>query len=504
MASLPSRTLFLQGIPKTFDETKVRNLISSDSIERVVLKLDSINVFTGCAYVIFDSSKPAESACIGIADSGIQVDFLRLDQSSELETLLDESQIESDFLIAFQKLTPVRKQLAMSKLGQQIAALGQQGTATQCQPTGTTAGAMPVSSLNISDVQPHANTSSPHQAAHAGGAAMLHDGRMVADLSVSAVPVYQDVPRLPLFSGEPHKDCTFSRWRYEVTCLLKDNYSVSAVHNAIRKSLKSPAADVLCRLGNVDIDHLLLKFQSLYGAVYAGQSILQRFYSECQGAHESAVQWSCRLEEYMYEALDQDLITPKVAKKTLGSRFWNGLRDDRIKNALRHRESVLPFEELVLEARRVEEEYPSSHQPSQAQKRSCAVQQQVKEGKDDDMKTLLDRLSRLETELAVFREKTSQFSQQPTSNVTPVPFQNPGPQAGLRPQVRSSNNHASSSSGTNTGFRGPRPQAGVSSRPLRCHKCQQIGHLAFGCRSGQNVVCHNCQGEGHIRASCLN
>ena len=41
----------------------------------------------------------------------------------------------------------------------------------------------------------------------------------------------------------------------------------------------------------------------------------------------------------------------------LRDRFWAGLRDLQVKNALRHRKDALNFEEMVIEARTLEEEF---------------------------------------------------------------------------------------------------------------------------------------------------
>jgi len=42
----------------------------------------------------------------------------------------------------------------------------------------------------------------------------------------------------------------------------------------------------------------------------------------------------------------------------------------------------------------------------------------------------------------------------------------------------------------------------ASEGPLKCFRCQEEGHLAFGCRHGMPVSCFKCNKTGHISKAC--
>ena len=63
--------------------------------------------------------------------------------------------------------------------------------------------------------------------------------------------IIQEQPKLSSFSGEKGKDTTFARWRYDVNCLVASHYSEATILQAIRKSIKTPAADIVRHLGEV-------------------------------------------------------------------------------------------------------------------------------------------------------------------------------------------------------------------------------------------------------------
>jgi len=283
-----------------------------------------------------------------------------------------------------------------------------------------------------------------------------------------------------VFSGQDGKDSTFGRWHYEVMCLIKEGHDDTTVKSALRKSLKSPAAEVLRRLGeDADVDHILTKFQSLYGTVLSGEALLQKFYGEKQMTSETCAEWSCRIEDYMYEAIEQGIVAPDGIQKTLGSRFWSGLADERVKNALRNRD--MRFEELVVAVRKDEEKFhlEVKQEMEAASRQKIKAQQITSASQNDKLDMLIDRLMKLEVQMSQLTQgKVEETSRQHEHRAVQQPanhqsHQRPMPQAYPKPQVR-------------------------------CHLCQNVGHLAFGCRAGKEVTCYRCNRQGHISASCLN
>ena len=149
--------------------------------------------------------------------------------------------------------------------------------------------------------------------------------------------VIQEQPKLSSFSGEKGKDTTFARWRYDVNCLVASQFSEATILQAIRKSVKTPAADIVRHLGEMaTVEEILTKLHSMYGSVLSGESVLQKFYSEPQEATESCAKWAARIEELCFLAIEKKAIDSSAMAEMLKSRFCKGLRDDRIKNATCH------------------------------------------------------------------------------------------------------------------------------------------------------------------------
>lgn len=268
-------------------------------------------------------------------------------------------------------------------------------------------------------------------------------------------PVWHETPKLPPFSGEVGKDASFGRWQYEVKCLLNQSFPPHVVMNAVHKSLKSPAAEVVTHLGHTaTVQNILSKFQSIYGTVLSGEALLRKFYVEAQTRGQTCAQWSCMLEDCLFQAEEQGVVNKESVSKLLCSRFWSGLEDSRIKEALRHRVSTVTFDKLVVEARSLEEEFRLDSKPKAHHVAALSPQVSSMESKMD---MLLKRMEQLEVKVqsGIY---TRQTSQQQTE------------QSGER----------------------------------KCSKCQQIGHLAFGCRKDTDIACFRCKQVGHLKSCCRN
>jgi hypothetical protein len=420
---MSGRSVFVKATSAGVTADNLLELCSeAGEIEGVLWREEGSGVF-----VTFGRTEDARRA-LGLSQTGM-VSVAALDAKLEAERVALKQGEEASKLFrdSFQLLTPAKRQQAIAMLSD----LGHQPKAQQSKASPSAA----ASSLGFpSQPELHeAATSSP-----------------VAAPQVMTVPqAWPEATRLCSFSGTTGKDSPFSKWHYEVACLVREQHPEATVLLAIRKSLKSPAADVLRRLGETaTLEMVLSKFQCLYGKVLDGDEILKRFYGEKQGVNESCVDWSCRLEEYLFEALEQGAATPSLRSK-LARRFWDGLTNGHVRNALRHQD--LPFDELVIEARKVEEEgIAVSTPPARAHAQPVAP---TKESTNDKLDLLLERLNTLEAKVS-----------------------------GQSSQSRSS---------------------GSSSETRKCYKCQQPGHLAFGCRANTDVTCYKCDSRGHIAPACL-
>ena len=78
-----------------------------------------------------------------------------------------------------------------------------------------------------------------------------------------------EVPTLPNFSGEGKGvQSSYTHWHYQLAYYIEDlNISRSSIWQAVHKSVKGPAADVLVHLGhNATLDTLIQKFDTLFGS----------------------------------------------------------------------------------------------------------------------------------------------------------------------------------------------------------------------------------------------
>ena len=172
-----------------------------------------------------------------------------------------------------------------------------------------------------------------------------------------------------------------------------------------------------------------------------------------------SIQWSCRLEDLIYQAAGKGAIDRSAIPNQLKKRFWSGLKDRRIKDALRSRVDSLTFEELLSEARILEEEYSPED-------KADVVLHQVTES-DPKMDLLFQKIAKMESQLEQLHKQQTKLQKE---------------------------TNQSSQSGSK----------GSKAKIVKCDKCDQNGHLAFGCRKGTNVTGYKCDAERHIAQACRN
>ena len=289
------------------------------------------------------------------------------------------------------------------------------------------------------------------------------------------VPEIGDVPKLPPFSGLKDKDTSFGRWRFEVKALRRivpDHIAVRAIY----RSLKSPAADAVLYEEDADVTQILMKLEALYGLVISGDALMTKVYSEPQKSEEDCTQWATRLENLCYQAVEKEAIGRSSVMKMITSRFWAGLRNVNIKNALREQKNVLTMNELVSRARELEEEF--SVQTESKKQESRSHQQQTPN--EPHIRQLMKKMDTVMT--LISRNATS--SKQATQ---------PNSQQNTQPNSQQ-NTHPNSQQNT---------QSNTQQKPsIRCHKCHDEGHLSFGCRQGTEITCYRCKKKGHISRAC--
>ena len=407
---------------------------------------------TGKAYVVYTAVDSAQAAIQTLTDENVKVKAISSTDRAEFQALFPDESAEVTLLRALQALSPEQLANILGKLNPvQPPTLDQPiKTETSTESIGAAAG-------DYTLPKPLGIKTEPSTSLPPSTSASSHD-RGASPYGNAPVLLHEE-PKLPYFSGSG-KECTFGRWKYEVRCLAEQNFSTSTVATAVRRSLRSPAADVLTHLGiGATTEDILKKLSSIYGSVQSGDTLLERFYSEPQGHKEKCAQWSCRLEDLIYQAAAKGAIDRSAVPQQLKKRFWSGLKDKRIKDALRHDVETMTFEELLSEACVLEEEY------TPAEGKSDAMLHQVTDS-DDKMDQLFKQLAKMQSQLDQLQKQQGQQKQQPKQT--------------------------------------PKPESGGDKKVVVCEKCELKGHLAFGCRKGKNVTCYKCNSEGHVVKACRN
>ena len=103
------------------------------------------------------------------------------------------------------------------------------------------------------------------------------------------------------------------------------------------------------------VDDILNKLDTLFGNVCSDEYIMQTFYSASQKEGESVTAYGCRLENILQMAVQNGHISSYAKDDMLRSKFWTGLRSDKLKNQTRHKyDSIKSYDLLLKEIRAVD------------------------------------------------------------------------------------------------------------------------------------------------------
>ncbi len=81
--------------------------------------------------------------------------------------------------------------------------------------------------------------------------------------------------------------------------------------------------------------------------------------------------------------------------ETLKHKFWSGLEDKNIKNALRHRYKELEFDDLVIEARTIEDEADDN--------KKCRAKSHQISATEEKLDRLIMKIDKMESELQALK-----------------------------------------------------------------------------------------------------
>ena len=239
-------------------------------------------------------------------------------------------------------------------------------------------------------------------------------------------------PKFTVFSGEepkPKTEATYEEWLYEVKSVQNDGiFSDQAIGQAIRKSLKGQAKQVLIPLGtSATLEQTLNKLEAMFGNMATGDSVMQEFYTATQNQGETVTAWSLRIEDIVERAIKKRQIRKEEKDKKLRDRFWNYLRNERLKNATRTKyENLVNFEDLRRAVREEENDMKVrsgvQHQVTQQGKQSCQ-----KEISEDKLDQIMEEINNLKQQMAYQRQPWRDRRR----------FDKKGPQQNQQPQKQS-------------------------------------------------------------------
>lgn len=232
----------------------------------------------------------------------------------------------------------------------------------------------------------------------------------------SAMQIPKVEVKLPFFSGDqpPLKgDVTYDVWRYETKCLISDDtLSQSVALQIIRRSLRGTARQILIPLGEkASMTDILQKLDTLFGNVSTNESIMQTFYSESQKTTENVTTYGCRLESLLQVAVESGHVSQAARNDMLRSKFWTGLRDEKLKLLTRHKyDTILNYDRLLREVRAAEQEM------STTEKLTTAQHQPVSAGKDKAVEDLSNKMDTLMAKMHSLEKQMRETSKQEAPN----------------------------------------------------------------------------------------
>ena len=237
--------------------------------------------------------------------------------------------------------------------------------------------------------------------------------------SQTAVHVSTRVPNISLFSGSPTANNeNFDIWKYEVECLLCGHqYPIEAVVEAVRRSLKGEAANVVKRLGiNASISDIIAKLAGVFGNVILTENLLAEFYSTRKKPGEDVSRWSCRLEDILDQANTQKTIAITEQREMLRNKLYSGLTD-ALKSRCGHLfYNINDYDELRINLRRVEQEMKPTSKDLEVCTNTFTVNKPTtvshaaigtKSKHDRDVHDVRDKISLLEEQNEILRHELS-------------------------------------------------------------------------------------------------
>ncbi|MES9884870.1 MAG: hypothetical protein ABW185_28830 [Sedimenticola sp.] len=298
-------------------------------------------------------------------------------------------------------------------------------------------------------------------------------------------PPYAYVPKLSYFSGTS-KDTDYDIWKYEVQSMSNDHlYSESIVMQAIRRAVKGEAARVLMHMGfSRSVREILDKFDSCFGFVQEGQTILAAFYNARQAEGEDVATFATKLEHMCNKAMRLGKVHPSQVDEMLKSALRTGINHDlRVLAGVKF-ELCRDFDTLRSELRKLELE-------CNQQKAHCSSVSKTPPSSKDQRDTAIEKLTGMmkemqkdvaalksshDTDTHVFSQQDQSQHQRGRGQSRPNFYDRGGQRSYDRgDQQRQQANHPPPTVGEYEEFQSYGDE-------IICYRCGQPGHVQYGCR----------------------
>lgn len=280
---------------------------------------------------------------------------------------------------------------------------------------------------------------------------------------------------LPEFSGEDgKKGVRYQTWRYQVQCHKEEKvFTDLQIVSGIRRSCTGTAADILRRMGTTaTLGQILNKFESTYGMIDTGETIMKKLFACQQEPQESVMKFASRIEEFWTNAVELKMVSA-TNEEMLRSVLYQGLKPELRHNASYKYDTVKDYDKFKKELRKMEDDFKS---------RESATAHAATSAKSDGLEEVKDLLKQLHQRIDKL-EKEKEESQ------------GAYPQDWSRGQYRG---------GRSRGYRGNVGRGQYTPRrPVGRNTFRPYGHSYEEDASQEdNRTCYKCSKKGHIARRC--